>query len=419
MNSISPQISGDYYFELSDKWQLLADWGYAYTKSNNNYAYTSDDSEIIINDTEEKINGLSLSVTPVFNLSQKLKFEASFSTGYNIYSTIYKGSANTNTGMKRSESSGSVTVKWLAIPKKLFLTLSPGVSVSYSKVSGNNSNCYVRPTANAEMQLSISSKVMLYGRVYYVNLPTKPNQVSDVIVQLSPLLWQTGSVSLKNSAMWLSWLTATWIPSKWLTLSGSVGYDRTDADIYSTYTPAPIELGGIIKQDVNGSSINRYNASLSLSSSLLNNALNISLAPSVNYYYCAGQYGRDNTSFSGYGQIDYTYRNCKFSVSYSTPNEYVSNGGTLLTKTSDMLNFCFEYGNGDINLQVYVFDICHKRGKNTEYYNSEYYTAVNSVLSKGRRLRIILTYTFGYGKKVDHSINISGGQKQKSSVVGM
>ena len=83
----------------------------------------------------------------------------------------------------------------------------------------------------------------------------------------------------------------------------------------------------------------------------------------------------------------------------------------------DTCDFEFTYGNGNLYLSASVDDIFNTRTKHWTRFRSSNYDFVKNEYLTGRKFSVSLTYTFGYGKKVDRSIDISGPQSVDSSVL--
>ena len=82
-------------------------------------------------------------------------------------------------------------------------------------------------------------------------------------------------------------------------------------------------------------------------------------------------------------------------------------------------NFSLGVAYGWRNLYAYcgVDDLFHKKYKSYSYTYSDVLTTEVTSWSTGRKLKINLTYTFGYGKKVDQNINISVPLSSDSSIL--
>ena len=75
------------------------------------------------------------------------------------------------------------------------------------------------------------------------------------------------------------------------------------------------------------------------------------------------------------------------------------------------------YGTGNLYLRCQVQNIFHNKSKEWTCYDSPNYFTEYDSFETGRFFSINLTYTFGYGKKVDKSIDINGPESVESSVL--
>lgn len=82
----------------------------------------------------------------------------------------------------------------------------------------------------------------------------------------------------------------------------------------------------------------------------------------------------------------------------------------------DSWNFTFTYGNGNWYVELEAENIFNNKRKSwTQYISPDYSTMLNS-LETGRSLAVKVTYTFGYGKKTDRTIDISGPDSTSSTI---
>ncbi len=70
----------------------------------------------------------------------------------------------------------------------------------------------------------------------------------------------------------------------------------------------------------------------------------------------------------------------------------------------------------NLYLDLKIEDIFNNHRKSWVQYNSPNLNYHYNYLETGRAISINLTYTFGYGKKVDNRIDITGPESVKTSV---
>ncbi len=84
---------------------------------------------------------------------------------------------------------------------------------------------------------------------------------------------------------------------------------------------------------------------------------------------------------------------------------------------NDKWNFGATYGNGNWHITMRVEDIFHKYHRGWTNFITPNYTSMVDTYRRGRTFKLGITYTFGYGKKVDRNIDINSLENAKSSVL--
>ena len=91
-------------------------------------------------------------------------------------------------------------------------------------------------------------------------------------------------------------------------------------------------------------------------------------------------------------------------------------GGMARDWRHDSWSATVEYGNGNLYIDLGVEDIFNNKARSREWFTSPNYSTLTHTWETGRKLTLNVTYTFGYGKKIDRSIDISGPEETKTSV---
>ena len=115
----------------------------------------------------------------------------------------------------------------------------------------------------------------------------------------------------------------------------------------------------------------------------------------------------------------YTVSNCEFSFHLSGKEKFLRSGGMERVSTRTTYTFGFTYGQGDIYLSLdYYETFSSKPCIMRTLTETQYYTSLERSYGDPRRLTVSLTYTFGFGKKVNRNIDTSRGSAAKTGVVG-
>mgnify|MGYP001272780711 CR=1 FL=1 len=414
-DNISPQVSGDYNFRLSDKWNLIGSWRYAYAKNENSSVSQTGTTEEIYNSNREEVNSLRFSVSPAFSPSKSWTFQLRNVCDLDWYSTLYGGSANTKQTQSRQQITSSLSVDW-DLSRALSLSAYPGVSVSLWQI-GNVRRHAVNPTGDISVLWRVSRKLSFSGSLQFYKQSASVSESNPVMVKVSELLWQKGNPYLKNYSDWDIYFTSTYMPKSWLMMTLGVGYNKAYNDIISKYTPASPEAGGLIKEQVNTGISDMLRTALDMNASFLDGRLSVSAAPGWNYEYARGERRTGLGYFLFNGSADYRVGNFRFEVEYQKGGKGLRSSGIERYRRQDRWSASMVYGTGNLYLRCQVQNIFHNKSKEWTRYDSPNYVTEYDSFETGRFFSINVTYTFGYGKKVDKGIDISGPESVESSVM--
>lgn len=112
--------------------------------------------------------------------------------------------------------------------------------------------------------------------------------------------------------------------------------------------------------------------------------------------------------------------NWSLSAGVNGSDKVVDDGGSKITKRPWNYYLFIDYGNGNLNLNLSLFNPFNKYGyENICYANGPYNYNSRSIQEFwSRKISISLTYTFDYGKKIDKRIDISESGGKNTSVLG-
>lgn len=415
--NISPQILGNYYFILSNKWYLSGLWSYSYTRNENLSFNQIGLANIIYNSNYENVNSCKFIVQPSFVLSDNWSFQLKTECHLDWFSTHYRGSANTEQNQYRQELLSSCKINW--IPTRFIrMYLEPGISTSLWQI-GDISQHEIIPTVNASIDWNPSRKFSFNGTLSFFMRPISASESNPVLIRSSELLWVLGNPYLKNLTSWDTYIQNTYLTTNWFSVSFGFGYVKTYNNIIPNYTPASTELGGLIKKTVNTRPVDNIRANLEFRGSFFDDNLSIGISPQGYYSYVRGDYKNQFKYFTISGSIDYTLKNCRLSLWYEGPYKDLSMAGMEESWKQDNWNASITYGNNNLYLDLRIEDIFNNKRKSWIHFSSPHYISKYHYSETGRSISINLTYTFGYGKKVDPYIDIKGPDSTKTSILSV
>ncbi|MDE6485251.1 MAG: hypothetical protein K2L14_07645 [Duncaniella sp.] len=413
--SLSPQISGIYFFTLPRNWYLYGSWAYSYARNDAAAMSRFGITDPVTNSTKEDVNSCRIVLYPSYIPSDKLSFNFLLDGSADFYSTRYAGSANILQHQSRKNLASQLRITWR--PKdRLNFRLEPGVNITIRDIADLTLHS-VNPSLTGSVNWNPSRRFNLSGSLYYLLKPATPAESNPVLVQNSQLMWSLGNPRLKDLTSWDTYVYATYMPDNMFSLSCRVGYSRTDNWIYPGYSPADPQYGGLVRENLTGKPKNHFIGSVSVSGNFLNGKLSVNLNPAIHHTnYSSPLAIRNHTTLQFSGDASYTLGDLRFQVSYDSPYSDIDLGGLQYDWRQDYFNFRITYGTGNLYISALAEDLFHRKEKRTARFSSvNYYTDYVSY-TPGRRFSINITYTFDYGRKVDRSIDISGPSSAKTSV---
>lgn len=413
-HNISPQVRGDYFFKLSEKWYLSTSWNYSYTRNANDTNTEYGVTNIVQNNSKEDAHSVSVQIQPSYYLNEKLFFYLTLESKTDYFKTKYFGTSKVVARQLRDDLKTKVNAVWM--PGRSFrLNIGAGLTASFWDVDGSKTDM-IRPSANCNINWRLGSKlgVNLSSGVYIVS--PSSSELNNVMIKSTPLLWISGNPKLKAITSVDNFLSIYYYPKSWLNIVACAGYAKNFNVIVNQYESTSKDMGGIVRRSENAKQVDAFRSSLSFIFDPIPQ-LSISVIPAFYYTYCRPPYSRHFRHFNISGSVDYTIGNCCMSLAYEGPYANVDSSGMEKYWRSDKVNASFTYGNGHFYVSLNVKDIFHKKEKNIETYTASHYYYDFEKYITGRCAEIQLTYTFGYGKKIDESIDIYTPENGNSSVL--
>ena len=412
--SLSPQASGNYFYRFNPKWTLSAVWNYNYARNDNWSTSQTGETTPIYNSTKEDVNTLKFTIFPTFSPSDRLEFYLNLVGTLDWFSTRYVGSANTLSKQTRQEVTSEFSIIWTAT-EDLRLTFIPGLNASLWQI-GDIREHSVSPTFSTSVDWNPSRKFMMSGTVKYRTYFPSASESNPVLVKNSELLWSVGNPYLEKLTSWDTYLYSTYLITNWISLGVGLGYDRTLNEILTDYRPMDREMGGLLQEKINIAPTNGFRGNLSIKGNFFNRKLSVRLTPQWFYTATEGDWRIHRNYFTFSGSADYTIRNVRMSVGYDGPYKALREGGREEYWRQGGWNFGITYGTGDLFLQFRLSNIFNDKQRKRICYTSPYYSTNYNSFETGRNASVQLTYTFGYGKKIDRYIDVSGAAESKTSI---
>ncbi|MDE7414193.1 MAG: hypothetical protein K2N05_10480 [Muribaculaceae bacterium] len=417
-DSYSPSIRGDYFGVLSDRFTLSGSWSYIHGDNSRFSSSTFGETPAVVNDFSEKVNSLPVRVNLSYIPNSKLTFMLNVDAKSQWFRSYYAGSVNTSSKQFREDLRTSVGVYW-RLSKNLSCDITPGFLYCYYNVDDIVNN-YITPTCTFNVRWYPSKKVNVSGDLYFFESPISAGKSNPVIYKKDELTWVSGNPDLKPSSDWYACVEASYFPFEWLQLSSIFSCEFYRNMIYKYMEAAPEDMGGIIEFQRNSKNTKEFNVNPRVSIKLFKRKFSMVFYPKICYTKTNEGYFRSHTYFQPLISMRYIIGNFSLEAQYRGRRKYiVDHVGYQMDRQPDAFNFGVSYGQGNLYVYCGVGDIFHKdyELERSTYSATGVYTSNTKSWTPGRCVGFNLTYTFGYGKKVDQDININSGGSADSSIM--
>lgn len=416
LRSVSPQVSGLYnYFVLPDKFTMGGSWSYSFSHNSNDSWSRFGEIPTISNSVDEKVNVLTANIYFNYYFSNQFIMQLMGNGSFNWFTSIYDGTANDKSSQSRSEYSAQLSA-FLYPSVYMNIVGMVGLMESAYRIGGTDMH-YLNPTASLEASWNPNRKLGMRLGMRTLMLPAKSSSTNPVLIQSSDLLWVTGNPLLKPQITYMGDFSVNYLPMEWMSASGGVSYERQFHTPYSIYEAAPKEMGGIIRTEDNASPSDRIDAMVGLSFHLLDRNLSVGVSPKYSFFKARGNYRRTLDDFSFTANASYILKNFRFSAFYQGSDKKLSPAGNAVYRQKDQLSLGVSYSFNDVFIRCTVNNVFHRRFKTSEVADYNVYSVVSNEATTGRKLSLELTYTIGYGKKMNKSISFSNPSSVESSIM--
>lgn len=410
------QLTGDYWFSLPKDWYIKAQWKYSFSRGKNDSWNRYQEEEKIVNNTHEDVHSASFMFVPQFIASKKVTFQWRTTADLDWFTSKYTGSTTAEQKQKRQNIKSAFTMWWNPTPS---ITIMPevGVYATLWNIDGERDNL-VKPTFKLGLSAKASKKLKFVGKVSLYTESPDASTSNPILLKSSELLWIKGNPTLKPLLSWDSQFYTTYFAASWLDLVFFANYVRTKNGFVSIYEAADASRGGVIKNTLNAEPEDFLNTSLDIDMRFFDDDLTVTLTPNWLYERERGLYAAHFNNFYFSGNVEYSFKKCSLSLDYESPYKDLGRAGVERSWRNDKWCASFTYGNGNWFLLVKVDDIFNKKARSWSKFNENAFTSYIYNKKWGRSISISLTYTFGYGKRVDHSIDVNASSGSKTSIVG-
>lgn len=408
-----PSIMANYDFTLSNKSSLDISWGYKHIINKNYDEFRGFNNLNFYNKIKENGDVGLFEMGYSLAMSEKLKVGSTLGYVYESYHTTYEGTGDSAFKTWKSDANAKINLSW-QLSDYLSLTGTPGISWNLYRSGTTGINRLWHPNLELDFSFTNRSRFMGGVNVYYFKFSPGVSVLADVKIRENEILWLQGNPSLKPNENWNLQLNGMWFVNRHIMLSTDLSYWIKINEEYSNYIPNNID-GGIIRIYENAPTSHRFNWQVNLRYSVRN--LTFWTKPDLTYFIAGQEKSTHLLSPRLMAGIEYYVKNFMISGYYDTRYKVLSEGGMSKYTHPENWMISISYSNGNIMALVRGKNLFKKNLDNKMEIQSSHF--IQNVLSwqQGRQLEISLTYTFGYGKRVNRNVDFQTNGAIDSSIL--
>lgn len=303
---------------------------------------------------------------------------------------------------------------------KLNLTLEASMSYENSDINGYNVN-KLSPGGIVNLRYVFNTKNNISFVTMYSMIPPGLSSKNTELIQRNEIMYTVGNPDLKPYHSLFMSLNYLFQPSNNFYISPGLNWHRDHNAPHSIYVPMEGKQAMLQTYENSGHTDN-VAMYMNCSLYLLNRNLILSLTP---------EYRIQHTTYPQYPTLHpwYVYASAtgylgNFYISgnyYSGKSPRYNGNMTSMSELPHQYWLTLGWGNGKVTANMNIYNIFNKEDDNTRtFIHTPYYSSTSiSRLGNRQRITINLSYTFGYGKKINRGDELSKDVSTAASGVNL
>ncbi len=408
--------NGNYFFTLSSKVSLMASLIYIYGKNKSNSTYSTGEELTITNNASENVHNFQVCPRMFWQINQRNRLIFYAATTQNRNLIDYFG--NSPSHQKYRVSGYNIGLSYnLNLDRWNFGGAFGWVwennHISESRMNNNF------PSANLYATFSPNDKHQFEAYWNYDKDVPEASQKSSNMLQQDELMWYQGTPTLADYSFMNTGLTYTWLPNnRWQLAADGFLYMLGNRCV-TVYSPVAPE-GAMLRRYINDGDYRAGMLGLSATAKFLGGKLVAKLRPQLWLRHTTGVYAYDQTELTCTAQLTYYFGKFFIWGWYMTPSHYQEEQSGLVERTPSKYQIQLGWSDKGLNIRVGAYNFLHTSWEaSRQTLTSQYYSFDRRELSTAQhwRLTLAVSYTFNYGKKVDHSDEVSASGTAGSAIL--
>lgn len=409
--------NGSYFFLLSKLAALNLDADYTYGNNKSNSHYYIPDDLSIINNAHENVHKFDVYLHFNWNPNKTNQFFTNVGVQHSWNIINYLGNSP-------SKQNYHVGIYFLSQNYQHIFNEHWNVGASLGWIWETNRISGVKadnnfPQTNVNATWSPNEKNQLYLTANYGSRFPDASQKSPNILQQDELMWYKGTPELKDYKYTNATLSYTWLPNNKWQFSADGYFGLIKNRCVTLYSPTGPD-GTMLRQYFNGGNYYSNYIGISATGKFLDGKLIAKLRPQFWIRKTSGDYAWSNNQLTCTAQLTYYLGNFYFFGWYMTPSKYQQTHSGMINRTPSKYQIAIGWGKGAWNIKASAYNFATTSWENHgETLTSEYYSFDRTSFGTQHHARysISVTYTIGYGKKVQRNDETSGAGTAGSAIL--
>lgn len=407
---------GNAFITFSPKLSFETEAIYTYGKNKSNSFYSTGDALSITNNASEDVHKFQLSPHLFWQLNKKnsLIFYSGILQNWNFID--YSGSSPSwqkyNVGAYLVGAHYDLNLeKWNVGGE--FGWIWENNHISDSRMNNNY------PQAIAYATFSPTDKHQIEVAWRYSKDVPDASQKSPNMLQQDELMWYQGTPTLSDFSYQRAGLTYTWLPNNRWQLSADGYFYMLGNRCVTIYSPTAPE-GTMLRKYANDGDYRSTMLGLSATGKFFKNRLVAKLRPQYWLRKTTGAYARTRNELTCTAQLTWYFGNFYLWGWYMTPSHHQEEQSGIVTRTPSQYQVELGWGNKGWNISAGAYNFLRTTWEaSRQTLSSKYYAFDRREFSTAQHWRVSLSvsYTIGYGKKVNRSDEVSGSGTAGSAIL--
>lgn len=390
--------SGMYYFKLPGEYALNITPSFGYTRRIDRVLYESTAGSLIDRNAKEDIYSIRINARGNKNFG---KHQTGVNIAYMQYldNLKYSGTAIYNSSFNWINT--LVKLDYTYNHPKLYINADTGLNFDNNRINeSNTSDLY--PFAHIFIQHPFKNRTQTVAlSLQYATFSPELSEKSPGVLRSNEYLFITGNPELKNSRIYQANLSHLFMRYKSIRLNSFSRFSIHHNRIVSMYS----EYGGgsaLLRRYVNNGDFLEYSVGTQITGKPFKDKLSYLLRPTFNLFQSTGIYDIKYPTFDFFASATYYFG--IFWIQPSVNTVSYSLDRVTAAKTKNTWAYTLKFGGyiNNWNFQIALNDLFDNwRSQSVTNFSSPLYIAKSEKFTKLRNINLWVTYTFGYGKKID------------------